>query len=187
MCAGLFAITLSGVPAAEKKSEKKVPPVLNFKMKKLDGKPVELSKYQGKVVLIVNTASQCGATPQYAALQQLHEKFADQGLVVLGFPCNQFGQQEPGTATEISEFCTENYGVTFDMFSKIKVNGPEQAELYKYLTSETTNPKSAGKIRWNFEKFLIARDGSILNRFSTSVEPDSDEVVKAIQGALKQK
>jgi glutathione peroxidase len=156
-------------------------------MKSLGGKEVDLSKYQGKVVLMVNVASKCGATPQYTPLQELHEKYKDQGLVVLGFPCNQFGAQEPGTATEIEEFCTENYGVTFDMFEKIDVNGEKAAPLYKYLTSKETNPDSPGKINWNFEKFLISRDGKIVNRFKTPISPDDPEVVKAIEAEIAKK
>jgi glutathione peroxidase len=187
---GVFVMTLA-LQAEDKKepakSEKAVPAVLNFKMKSLGGKEVDLSKYQGKVVLMVNVASKCGATPQYTPLQELHEKYKDQGLVVLGFPCNQFGAQEPGTATEIEEFCTENYGVTFDMFEKIDVNGEKAAPLYKYLTSKETNPDSSGKINWNFEKFLISRDGKIVSRFKTQISPDEPEVVKAIEAEIGKK
>jgi glutathione peroxidase len=187
---GVFVMTLA-LQAEDKKepakSEKAVPAVLNFKMKSLGGKEVDLSKYQGKVVLMVNVASKCGATPQYTPLQELHEKYKDQGLVVLGFPCNQFGAQEPGTATEIEEFCTENYGVTFDMFEKIDVNGEKAAPLYKYLTSKETNPDSPGKINWNFEKFLISRDGKIVSRFKTQISPDEPEVVKAIEAEIGKK
>jgi glutathione peroxidase len=187
---GVFVMTLA-LQAEDKKepakSEKAVPAVLNFKMKSLGGKEVDLSKYQGKVVLMVNVASKCGATPQYTPLQELHEKYKDQGFVVLGFPCNQFGAQEPGTATEIEEFCTENYGVTFDMFEKIDVNGEKAAPLYKYLTSKETNPDSAGKINWNFEKFLISRDGKIVSRFKTQISPDEPEVVKAIEAEIGKK
>ncbi|MCA8997295.1 MAG: glutathione peroxidase [Planctomycetaceae bacterium] len=153
-------------------------------MKTLTGKPVDLKEYQGKVVLMVNVASKCGATPQYAPLQSLYEKYKDKGLVVLGFPCNQFGRQEPGSAEDIQEFCEANYGVTFPMFSKIDVNGEEAAPLYKYLTSEETNPKHAGKIRWNFEKFLIGRDGQIIDRFATGVQPDEPQVIAAIEEEL---
>ncbi|MBL4884662.1 MAG: glutathione peroxidase [Planctomycetaceae bacterium] len=162
----------------------KVPAVLDFKMKTLGGKDVSLSKYQGKVILIVNVASKCGATPQYEPLQKLYETYKDKGLVILGFPCNQFGKQEPGNALQIQEFCTANYGVTFDMFSKIDVNGEEAAPLYKHLTSEKSDPDHAGRIRWNFEKFLISSDGEIVERFATSVQPDSAKVTAAIQKEL---
>ena len=186
----VFVMTLA-LQAEDKKEpakpEKAVPAVLNFKMKSLGGKEVDLSKYQGKVVLMVNVASKCGATPQYTPLQELHEKYKDQGLVVLGFPCNQFGAQEPGTATEIEEFCTENYGVTFDMFEKIDVNGEKAAPLYKFLTSKETNPDSPGKINWNFEKFLISRDGKIVSRFKTQISPDEPDVVKAIEAEIGKK
>ncbi|MBD3672881.1 MAG: glutathione peroxidase [Planctomycetaceae bacterium] len=163
----------------------KTPPVLDFKMKTLDGKEVDLSKYQGKVLLIVNTASKCGATPQYEQLQGLFETYGPKGLEVVGFPCNQFGSQEPGTASEIREFCTSNYSVTFDMFSKIDVNGADAAPLYKYLTSKETNPESPGPVKWNFEKFLIGKDGKILARFRTGVKPDDPKVISAIESALK--
>ena len=159
----------------------KVPGVLNFKMKTLDGKEVPLSKYQGKVVLIVNVASRCGLTPQYEALQKLYETYQDKGFVILGFPCNQFGKQEPGTASQIKQFCTSNYGVTFDMFSKIDVNGPDAAPLYKFLTSKQTDPDHAGRIRWNFEKFLISKEGKVVARFAPAVKPDDPKVIAAIE------
>lgn len=169
--------------AAEKES-KAVPAALNFKMKSLDGKPVDLSKYKGKVVLIVNVASQCGNTPQYAGLEELHEKYADKGLAILGFPANEFGAQEPGSDTEIAEFCEKNYGVKFDMFSKVVVKGEGQCPLYKYLTSKDTDPKFAGDINWNFEKFLIGRDGNVVARFAPKVKPESEEVVSVIEEQL---
>jgi glutathione peroxidase len=168
--------------AADKTKE--VPAVLNFKMNRLDGKEANLADYQGKVVLIVNTASECGLTPQYEALQELHEKYADQGLAIIGFPANEFGKQEPGTDKEISEFCRENYGVEFDMFSKVVVKGKGQCPLYEFLTSEKTNPGLSGPIKWNFEKFLVSRDGKVVKRFAPPVKPDSDEVVGAIKAEL---
>lgn len=171
-----FAMTIVSQAAEEKA------PVLDFKMKSLDGKDVDLSKYKGKVLLIVNTASKCGATPQYEQLQTLHEKFGPKGLEVVGFPCNQFGKQEPGSAADIREFCTQNYSVTFDMFDKIDVNGADAAPLYKYLT---TKAEDSGPVKWNFEKFLIGKDGQILARFRTRVKPDDPKVVKAIESALK--
>ncbi len=184
----LALLLMAGVAlAADKGTEKKKGKVLDQTMKSLDGKPVDLKKYDGKVVLIVNVASQCGLTPQYSALQKLHEKYKDQGLAILGFPCNQFGKQEPGTSIEISEFCTENYGVTFDMFEKVVVNGDEQCPLYKFLTSETTNPGMSGKIAWNFEKFLIDREGNVVKRFPPRTKPESDMVVKSIEAELEKK
>jgi glutathione peroxidase len=162
------------------------PPVLRFKMTSLDGKPVDLSKYQGKVVLFVNVASQCGYTPQYADLEKLHETYAGKGLAILGFPANDFGQQEPGTDAEIAEFCRKNYGVEFDMFSKIAVTGEHQAPLYRYLTSQDSNPQFPGDVKWNFEKFLVGRDGAIVGRFSSKIGPTSAEMTKAIEAALAQ-
>jgi glutathione peroxidase len=180
-----FALIAAGLSAGDGTSEKKpVPAVLNFTMNSLDGKPVNLSKYQGKVVLMVNTASKCGYTPQYKGLETLHEKYAEKGLAILGFPANDFGKQEPGTDSEIGEFCQKNYGVKFDMFSKVVVHGEGQCPLYKFLTSSETNPEFPGEIKWNFEKFLIGRDGKIVKRFGSKVAPESEEVTKAIEAEL---
>jgi glutathione peroxidase len=165
----------------------KVSPALNFKVKRLNGKDVNLADYQGKVVLIVNTASECGLTPQYKQLQELHDKYAGQGLAILGFPANEFGKQEPGTNTEISEFCTKNYGVKFDMFEKVVVKGDGQVPLFKFLTSKETNPKFAGDISWNFEKFLIGRDGKVIARFAPRVRPDDKQVTSKIEAELAKK
>jgi glutathione peroxidase len=154
---------------------------LSGRMKSIDGQDVDLDAYQGKVVLIVNVASRCGATPQYAGLQKLYEKYKDQGFVILGFPANDFGAQEPGSDEQIKEFCTAKYNVTFPMFSKITVKGPAKAKLYQVLT-ESANP--AGEIGWNFEKFLIAKDGEIAARFKTRVAPDDPTVAVAIEAAL---
>jgi len=184
---GGIAMTLSSLSSAAEKEERKVPAALNFKMKSLAGKEVDLSKYHGKVVLVVNVASKCGLTPQYKELQELHEKHTKAGLAVLGFPCNQFLRQEPGTAKEIKEFCRVNYGVTFDMFAKIKVNGEDACDLYKHLTSLETKPTDKGKISWNFEKFIIRRDGKVVARFSPRTKPDDPEVLKVIKGELAKK
>jgi len=163
------------------------PAALNFTMNSLDGKPVNLDKYQGNVVLMVNVASQCGYTPQYEGLQELHKRYAARGLRLLGFPSNDFGQQEPGTNAEIADFCKKNYGVEFDLFSKISVVGSAKAPLYKYLTSAQTNPKFAGEIEWNFEKFLVGRNGQVIARFKSPVEPLSKEMISAIEAALAAK
>jgi glutathione peroxidase len=157
---------------------------LDFTMASLAGQDVPLSNYRGKVVLIVNVASHCGFTPQYKALEALHEKYAAQGLAILGFPCNQFNKQEPGTAAEIQTFCTQTYGVKFDLFSKIEVNGDGACPLYKYLTSAETDPQFPGPVKWNFEKFLVSRDGKVVNRFRSKIKPDSDEMTKAIEAEL---
>jgi glutathione peroxidase len=172
---------------AEEKGDKTVPGVLNFKMKNLEGKEVELSKYKGKVLLIVNVASKCGYTPQYKALEALHEKYGDEGLVVLGVPSNDFGGQEPGTNEEIAKFCSTKYKVKFDMLAKVPVKGDKKCDLYKYLTSKDTDPKYAGEIEWNFTKFLIGRDGEIVGRFASAVKPESKEVSEAIAKQLKKK
>jgi glutathione peroxidase len=179
-------LCLSCVSAADNssKDQQKVPAVLNFKMNLLDGKEADLSKYSGKVLLIVNVASKCGLTPQYEQLEALHQKYADKGLAILGFPCNQFNQQEPGTADEIREFCRAKYGVTFDMFAKINVNGDEACPLYKHLTALDTKPTGAGKISWNFEKFVINRHGEVVARFAPRTKPDDPEVVKVIETEL---
>jgi glutathione peroxidase len=160
--------------------------MLQGKMKSLAGQEVDLSQYQGKVLLIVNVASECGYTPQYKGLQALHTKYSQSGLAVLGFPCNQFGYQEPGTSAQIAQFCQKNYGVAFDMFEKIDVNGRNQCELYKQLTSPDAHATYPGPIQWNFEKFLIARDGSVVARFGSSVAPESKVLVEAIERELKQ-
>jgi glutathione peroxidase len=174
-------------PTTQPMSSDAVAPVLHFTMKSLDGKDVNLGQYQGKVILMVNTASKCGNTPQYAPLEALYKKYADQGFVILGFPSNDFGRQEPGTDVEISAFCTKNYGVTFDMFSKVDVKGDNMCDLYKYLTSEDTDKPFAGEITWNFEKFLIGRDGNIVARFKPKTKPDTQEVIKAIETELAKK
>ena len=151
----------------------------------IDGKATSLDAYKGKVLLIVNVASKCGLTPQYTALESLYEKYKDQGLVVLGFPCNQFAGQEPGTDQEIKQFCSTKYNVSFPLFDKIEVNGANRHPLYVALAGkESPYP---GDIKWNFNKFLIGRDGKILQRFEPRTTPDSSEVVKAIEAALKQK
>jgi glutathione peroxidase len=159
--------------------------VYDVSLKDIDGKPTTLKTYQGKVLLIVNVASKCGYTPQYAGLQALQEKYKDKGLMVLGFPCNQFGGQEPGTNEEIKEFCSSKYQVSFPLFDKIEVNGPNRHALYTVLAGEGS--PYPGDIKWNFNKFLVGRDGKILKRFDSKVKPDSPELVQAIQTALAEK
>lgn len=172
--------------ATEKESTKVSKP-LSFTMKSLGGKEVDLGKYHGKVVLIVNVASKCGLTPQYEQIQALHEKHAEDGLAIIGFPCNQFLSQEPGTAEEIKEFCRVNYGVTFDMFAKVEVNGDGACDLYKTLTALDTKPVGPGKISWNFEKFIIGRDGEVVARFSPRTKPDDPKLFKVIEAELAKK
>lgn len=179
-----IAMVLIMVAVARSEENSVNHPVYGQQMKTLAGKEVDLSTYKDKVLLIVNTASKCGATPQYEPLQALHEKYRDKGLVVIGFPCNQFGGQEPGSAEVIQKFCTENYDVDFDMFAKVDVNGSDAAPLFKFLTSDKTGLDDQGSIRWNFEKFLVSRDGKVVARFRTSVQPDSPEVVAKIEKEL---
>lgn len=154
----------------------------DFSANTLQGESQPMRAFEGKVVLVVNTASQCGFTPQYQGLQALYEKYREQGLVILGFPCNQFGQQEPGSGDEISEFCELNYGVGFPMFEKIEVNGPKRHPMYAYLT-ETLPGLFGKKIKWNFTKFLIGRDGKPIKRYAPITKPDALE--SDIQAALK--
>lgn len=161
---------------------------LNEDMQSLDGKDVNLAeKYAGKVVLLVNVASYCGLTPQYEQLQALHDKYADQGLAIVGVPCNQFGNQEPESAAVIAEKCLAKYKVKFDVLAKVEVNGENACPLYKSLTSKETNPKSSGPIEWNFTKFLFNRNGELVARFSPKTAPDSSEVVAAIEEQLATK
>jgi glutathione peroxidase len=158
---------------------------LDFTVKDIDGNDVPLSKYRGRVVLIVNVASKCGLTPQYEGLQKLHEQYADQGLAILGFPANNFLRQEPDTNAQIKAFCSTKYGVAFDMFTKVSVKGRDKCELYEYLTSKQTNPQFGGELKWNFTKFLLDRDGRIIGRFEPRVRPGDARVVQAIEAALK--
>ncbi|MEZ6186409.1 MAG: glutathione peroxidase [Planctomycetota bacterium] len=154
-------------------------PVYQHTVKSIDGEDVNLADYEGKVLLVVNVASQCGFTKQYAGLEKLYRELKDQGLVVLGFPCNQFGGQEPGTEEEIKTFCESKFDVSFPLFAKVDVKGEQQAPLYKALTD------AKGEIKWNFTKFLVARDGTILAKFDSRVAPDAEELRQAIAKALE--
>lgn len=155
-----------------------------FTLNSIDGKPAPLAEYKGKVILLVNVASQCGYTPQYSALEAIYEKYKDRGFVILGFPANNFGAQEPGTNEEIKTFCTRKYNVRFPMYSKISVKGPDQAPLYSYLTKET-GAGIAGEIQWNFTKFLVDREGKVVQRFEPAATPDSKDVTSAIEKQLQ--
>ena len=163
-----------------------IPAALNFKVKSIDGAEVDMTKYAGKVVVVVNTASKCGMTPQYEQLQELHTKFAEKGVKVLGFPCNQFGGQEPGSESDIKSFCTKNYGVTFDMFSKVDVNGDDANAFFKHLKEQELPPKGKGDVRWNFEKFVLDKTGKPIARFGSRVKPDSEEFMNVIKKALEE-
>ncbi|MBS1796661.1 MAG: glutathione peroxidase [Acidobacteria bacterium] len=186
----LLVLTIVGVfystrprPVAELRANS----FLDFTMKDIDGKDVALKQYQGSVLLVVNTASKCGYTPQYEGLEAIYKKYKEKGFYVLGFPANNFGAQEPGTESEIKEFCTTKYKVTFPMFAKISVKGDDQDPLYKFLTSKETNPEFGGDITWNFNKFLIDRNGRVVARFSSADTPESETVTGAIEKYLKDK
>lgn len=157
----------------------------DFSVNTLENKPTSLGEYKGKVALVVNVASQCGYTPQYKQLQELYATYQSKGFTVLGFPSNDFGEQEPGTSTEIREFCTSNFGVTFPMFEKIQVKGQQKHPLYAWLVAGGGNQALAGDIPWNFEKFLINKNGEVIARFNYKVAPDAPEVVDAIRKALE--
>jgi glutathione peroxidase len=159
--------------------------VLSFKVDTIEGQPFDMALLKGKVVLIVNTASKCGFTKQLAGLEALNKKYADQGLVVVGFPSNDFGGQDPGSNAEIASFCEKNYGVTFPMMSKIAVKGDAKHPLYQFLTEEKTNGQFAGEIGWNFTKFLVDRNGKVFARFGSNVAPDAEQLVKAVEAGLK--
>jgi glutathione peroxidase len=155
-----------------------------MELSRLDGKPESLSAYSGKVVLAVNVASRCGFTPQYAGLQALQDRYSDRGFTVLGFPCNQFFHQEPGSAEQIQEFCSINYGVTFPLFAKLDVKGEGQHPLYSILTESADDSGKAGNVSWNFEKFLVGRDGHVVRRFRSKVVPEDPMLIEAIESLL---
>jgi glutathione peroxidase len=180
----LFGIALAA-PAADKGDN--VNGALGFKMKGIDGKDVDLSQYKGKVVLFVNVASKCGNTPQYAGLEKLYEENKDKGLVIIGVPANEFGKQEPGTDEEIAKFCESKYNVKFPMLSKVVVKGDGTTPLYQYLTSQETQPVKAGPVSWNFEKFLVGRDGKVAGRFAPKTKPEDPALQAAIKAELEKK
>lgn len=182
---GMAGTTLNAeVNGTVQEDEESTKSLYDFKVKSIEGEEVDLSKYKGKTVLLVNVASKCGYTRQYADMQKIYSKYKDRDFVILGFPCNQFGGQEPGSESEIKEFCTKEFGVTFPMFAKIDVKGSDQAPLYRYLTELETEPKGAGTISWNFEKFLIGPDGKVIGRYASKVNPSSPEMMKTIEGLL---
>ena len=182
----LALAVLAAVPTAvlAEGKEKKVSDVLNFKMKSIDGKDVDLSKYQGKVIMFVNVASKCGYTKQYKELQAIYKKYEKDGFVVIGVPANEFGKQEPGTDEEIATFCSSKYNVTFPLMSKVVVKGKGITPLYEKLTS---SKKYGGEIKWNFTKFIVGRNGEIVARFEPKVKPDDKEVIEVIEAELKKK
>ena len=180
----LLAILAAGLLPAKAEPARNL---LSFSLKSIDGQDTLLSQFKGRVLLLVNTASKCGLTPQYEALETLYRRFKDRGLVILGFPANNFHGQEPGTNQEIKEFCSLHYGVTFPMFAKISVAGGDIDPLYKFLVEKETDPLFAGPIAWNFTKFLVDRQGNVVARFEPKEIPDAPEVIAAIEKALQQK
>lgn len=174
--------------AALSSAAKAATSVLDFEVKNIAGEDVKLSKYKGNVLLIVNVASKCGLTPQYEQLEGLHEKYGEKGLRVLGFPANNFMGQEPGTNEEIQKFCSTKFNVKFDMFAKVSVKGDDKCDLYQFLTSKEKNGEFGGEeIKWNFEKFLVNREGKVIARFSPKTKPDDPKVIEAIEKALAEK
>ena len=160
--------------------------IYSYTLKSIDGQPVSLKTYRGKVLMLVNVASKCGYTPQYAGLEALYKKYKDRGLVIVGIPANNFAQQEPGTNEEIKTFCSRKYNVSFPMMSKVSVKGEDITPLYVFLTDKSTDPKLGGEIQWNFTKFLFDRNGNPIARFEPKVTPESPEVIAAVEDALKQ-
>lgn len=180
----LALVVLTTGCTANQNQEVPVTRIYDIEVQTIDGETIKLEQYKGKVLLIVNTASKCGFTGQYDGLQKLYETYSKDGLVILGFPSNDFMNQEPGGNDEIASFCKINYGVTFPLFEKVSVKGDAQHPLYRYLCSKQTNPEFDGKISWNFNKFLISSDGKVINRFGSRTKPDDKKLVAAIQEAL---
>jgi glutathione peroxidase len=181
LAAAIFAGALMNITLA---GDTRPSSILDFTMKNIDGTDVPLSSYKGKVILVVNVASKCGNTPQYKDLEAMYEKYKNQGLVILGFPANNFGAQEPGTDSEIKDFCSTTYGVTFPMFSKISVKGDDQHPLYALLTGDKTY---GGEVKWNFQKYLVDRSGRLIGKFIPKANPSSEEITKAVETALAAK
>lgn len=184
---GTFIFSVYALNGTENEASNAVPKensIYEFTVTDIDGESVNLEKYKGKVIMFVNTASECGYTPQYKGLQAIYDKYKDEGFVILGFPANNFGGQEPGTEKEIKEFCTLKYKVTFPMFAKISVKGDDQHPLYSFLTNEKTNPKYSGDVTWNFNKFLADKNGEIIARFSSKEVPESKEITNTIEKAI---
>jgi glutathione peroxidase len=182
----IFAITNSSQTNDQSKGGEKVDSIYGFNLNDIEGKSVSLEQYRGKVLMLVNVASKCGLTPQYEGLEKLYRTYKDRGLVILGFPANNFAGQEPGTNEEIKSFCSLNYNVTFPLFSKISVKGADIHPLFKFLTDQETNPRFGGEIKWNFNKFLVDKNGQIIARFEPQVKPESEQVAQSVENALSQ-
>ena len=177
-------LPLLTLPVAAGQKEK-VPALLKLEVTDIDGKKLDLAKFQGKVLLIVNVASECGYTDQYKGLQALHAKYASKGLVILGVPCNDFGNQEPGSNAEIKEFAKKRYGTDFILLTKVKILGKDASPLYQQLQSKETNPKHAGAVRWNFEKFVIGRDGTVIARLPADADPEGRDLIDLLERELR--
>lgn len=177
-------LMVSGCCCPSKDKEKPVNDLYDIEVQTIAGETIKLDRYRGRPLLIVNTASKCGFTGQYEGLQKLYETYQEKGFLILGFPSNDFLRQEPGSNEDIASFCTINYGVSFPMFSKIAVKGKDAHPLYRYLTDKTSNPEFGGKISWNFNKFLISREGRVINRFGSRTKPMDKDVINAIEKAL---
>jgi glutathione peroxidase len=180
----MLMVPLMGTAKDKEKQMETQPPLYSFTMKTIDGNDKKLSDYKGKVLMIVNVASKCGHTPQYKGLESIYEKYKDRGFMILGFPANNFLWQEPGTNEDIKKFCSLNYGVTFDMFSKISVKGDDQHQLYHYLTEESPVP---GAVKWNFQKYLVDRKGNVVEKIAPGTEPTEKEVIARIENLLSEK
>ncbi len=180
----ILIVSIAMILNAQEKEKKMDSKIYSFTMKTIEGSEKSLADYKGKVIMIVNVASKCGYTKQYKELEEIYRKYKDKGFVILGFPANNFLGQEPGTDKEIKEFCSLNYGVTFDLFSKISVKGDDQHSLYKFLTEESP---MAGSVKWNFQKYMIDRNGNVVNKFAPGIKPTEIEVIECIEKLLADK
>ncbi len=185
-CVLAFSISVPVVAGDKSKKKKVVSPALGFTMKNIDGQDVSLGDYKGAVLLLVNVASECGLTRQYKDLETFYKKYKDQGVKVLAFPANNFGAQEPGTNKEIKQFCKTRFDVTFDLFSKVSVKGDDMCDLYEYLTSTSKNGEFGGEIQWNFQKFLVDREGRVVARWEPRENPMADKIVQFVERLLKE-
>lgn len=178
----LVCLMLFGLSFKSKKDEGPKPNIYGFKVKTIDGAEFDFASLKGKKILIVNTASECGLTPQYKQLQEVYEKYKDKNFTIIGFPANNFGSQEPGNSTQIREFCTKNYGVTFPMMEKVSVKGDDMCELYKWLTKKENNGIMSSSVKWNFQKYMIDEEGHLVDSVSPMKKPDCDKIMKWIEG-----
>lgn len=184
LVSAVFTASADASPKAARKDKKTMPAIYSIPLKTIDGRTTTLAEWRGKAILLVNTASACGYTPQYKGLEELFDKYKGKGFVVLGFPSNDFGGQEPGAEKEIKSFCELNYGVSFPLFAKVKVKGEDKHPLYRFLQEENPNAESRQEVKWNFSKFLVDREGKVTKAFPSKVEPMSGEMTQAVEAAL---